>query len=381
MMQKLFHIPNYYPPSTGGIEFICYQIVSCLQNFEHSVFCFSGSSHTIIDEYEGIRVVRCGRWQWVSQITKGFNMSLGCFNLLKKELRRFQPDFIHIHLPNPVMMFYLLLLCPKRAKLIAHYHFKAGFSPRWICNLIHFVYSPFERLLFRRADKILVTSPLLQSSVKDLARYERKCFIVENAIVTNDLDLTEADAVRISNLKEKYSNKKILFTFGRHVFYKGLKYLMQAEPYIDKDCEIIIGGTGPLTKKLKQMSRSSRIHFVGYIPDNDLKIYLHAASLFAFPSINSAEAFGLAMAQAMYCCTPAITFIIRESGVNYVNLNNVTGLEVENKNAFQFAQAVNRLLRNEPLQHKMADSAHQRIVENFTTEKMQSKLESIYKVL
>ena len=48
-----------------------------------------------------------------------------------------------------------------------------------------------------------------------------------------------------------------------------------------------------------------------------------------FPSITKNEAFGVVLAEAMYCYTPAITFTIEGSGVNWVNLHQVTGLEME----------------------------------------------------
>jgi glycosyltransferase involved in cell wall biosynthesis len=206
--------------------------------------------------------------------------------------------------------------------------------------------------------------------------------VIENIISTEILDIsTEADKEQIQALKEKYGNKKIVFTFGRHVHYKGFKYLITAEQYIDKSSEIVIGGTGPITEELKQMTDSKRIHFVGRIPDNELKYYLHAADVFVFPSIHKGEAFGLALAQAMYCSTPAVTFIISESGVNYVNLNKITGLEVENQNTHKLAEAINQLLIDEKLRRELGNNAHQRVVENFTMDCIKSKLISVYNSL
>jgi glycosyltransferase involved in cell wall biosynthesis len=237
-------------------------------------------------------------------------------------------------------------------------------------------------MLFRRADKICVTSPILRDNIAELVPYREKSIVIENIISTENLDIsTEADTEQIKALKEKYGNKKIVFSFGRHVYYKGFKYLIAAEQHIDKASEIIIGGTGPITEELKQMTNSQRIHFIGHIPDNKLKYYLHAADVFAFPSINKAEAFGIALVQAMYCYTPAVTFTIAESGVNYVSLDKITGLEVENRNGYKLAESINHLLRDEELRQELGNKAHQRVIENFIMDRIKSKIIKIYNEL
>ncbi|MDR1582475.1 MAG: glycosyltransferase [Prevotellaceae bacterium] len=372
-MKKILHIPKYYLPHTGGIEYVCYQIVTNLKDFAHAVVCFNDEKNTVIEEYEGIHIVRCGFWKKI----KGFAISFCYYKHLKRAIKQFKPDIIHFHAPNPVAMLYLLWLIPKPTKLIVHYHAKIA-----IFEILYPFYKLFESMLFRRANTICVTSPLLLNNIRELAPYRGKSITIENIISTTDLDVsTEEDKARIEVLKEKYGNKKIVFTFGRHVYYKGFNYLIEADQYIDKNCEIIIGGTGPIAEKLKQMTSSKRIHFVGRISDNDLKYYLHAADVFAFPSINKAEAFGLALAQAMYCYTPAVTFTIIKSGVNYVNLDKITGLEVENQNVHKLAEAINQLLIDEKLRRELSSNAHQRVVENFTMECIKSKLISVYNSL
>ena len=84
----------------------------------------------------------------------------------------------------------------------------------------------------------------------------------------------------------------------------------------------------------------NKIEFLGRLSDDDVKAYLLLCDIFCFPSITKNEAFGLALAEAMAYGNPAITFTIEGSGVNYVNLANVTGLEVPNRDSKAFAEAV-----------------------------------------
>ena len=80
----------------------------------------------------------------------------------------------------------------------------------------------------------------------------------------------------------------------------------------------------------------------------------------------------------MYCKTPAVTFTIPGSGVNWVNLNGVTGLEVPNGDSKAFAEAIEKLLSDEGLAEKYAKAGHLRIIENFTIPKMIAKMNEVY---
>lgn len=132
---------------------------------------------------------------------------------------------------------------------------------------------------------------------------------------------------------------------------------------------------------LKMQCQSDRVFFVGRLSDDELRWYHYVASVFAFPSITKNEAFGVALAEAMYCYTPAITFTIPGSGVNWVNLDGVTGIECPNKDSKAFAAAIDKLLSDEKLAQQYAEAAHQRVIENFTIPKMMERMNEVYEEL
>ena len=86
----------------------------------------------------------------------------------------------------------------------------------------------------------------------------------------------------------------------------------------------------------------------------------------------------MALAEAMYCYTPAVTFTIPGSGVNWVNLNGVTGIEAPNGDVEAFAEAIDLLLTDEKLAKTYADAAHQRVANLFTVGKMMEEMEKCY---
>ena len=240
---------------------------------------------------------------------------------------------------------------------------------------------PIETALLKRADLVVVTSPQYRDASQPLQSFKNKVKILPNAIDEDNLILRKDDLEKINALKQKYANKPIIFFVGRHIQYKGLPHLLKAEQYVKSDCVFIIAGNGPLTQELKASCHSSRVYFVGRLSDEELKIHHYAASVFAFPSITKNEAFGVALAEAMYCGTPAVTFTIPGSGVNWVSLNGETGIEVPNCDDVAFAQAIDKLLTDKDLNKKYAENGIKRVKENFTIPVMTTTMEKYYKEL
>lgn len=175
------------------------------------------------------------------------------------------------------------------------------------------------------------------------------------------------------------------FFIGRHVPYKGLEYLIEASKYVQSNMHFLIAGSGELTESLKQKAAGDeKIEFVGRISDSEWRSYLYACDIFCFPSITRNEAFGLALAEGMYFGKPAVTFTIPGRGVNYVNLDGVTGVECPNCDSKAYAEALDKLANDEELREKYGNAARQRVLDNFTfgqfRENVARLLGSLYRI-
>lgn len=371
-MKKILHISKYYPPYHGGIEDVCYSIVQALKSkYNQKVLCFNDKRCDLISDDDGVEVMRIGiLTEFASQ-----PLSLSFFFILRKYIRSFNPDIIHLHLPNPLACAYLLCVIPAETKLVVHWH-----SDIVAQKFLYKLFAPIEKALLRRANKVLVTSPQYLDDSLPLLAWREKTVVIPNVISLDKLQVSGCEQ-QIAHLKAIYSGKNIVFFMGRHVPYKGIEYLIEAEKYISSDCVILIAGSGPLTESLKAKAVSERIKFIGKIPDDEIKIYMNAADIFAFPSITKNEAFGVVLAEAMYCRAVPVTFTIKGSGVNWVSVNNLTGLEVENRNAEAFGKAIDLLLTDDNLRSKLAENAHNRVVEMFTMDTVKNQLEEVYKEL
>jgi len=360
---KILCVSKYYYPYKGGVEMTCQDLAEAAKKRgdEAAVICFNEGKESKTDIVNGVTIYRVGALITVARQA----LSLSYYSKLKKIISDFKPDIIHFHWANPFPAALLLMVIPKDVKLVVHWHMDIVKR-----KLIYKFIKPVETRLLKRADRIFVTSPLYRDYSKPIQPYKDKTDVVASAIRGENFDMRSGDEEKIKELRQKYDNKDIVFFIGRHVVYKGLPYLIEAEKYVKSDCVFVIAGKGPLTDELKASCKSSRVHFIGRIPDDELRQYLYAAKVFAFPSITKNEAFGLALAEAMYCHTPAVTFHIEGSGVNWVSLKDETGLEVENSNAAEYAKAIDRLLTDETLYNRLADNGVKRVKENFLIKNM-----------
>ncbi len=111
---------------------------------------------------------------------------------------------------------------------------------------------------------------------------------------------------------------------------------------------LVIGGkrqwkASGIEATLKQLSLAEKVHFTGYIADQDLPALYSAAEAFVFPSFY--EGFGLPPLEAMACGTPVITS-------NLSSLPEVVGqaaLMVDPYDIKSLAAAIERILSDQPL--------------------------------
>ena len=366
-MKKILQIDNYMFPHIGGIEQTTRDVANSLKDeYEVKILCFNHEKGTITDSVDGVSVTRVNCQTKIG--SQSIALSFG--KVLKKTLKNYQPDIVIFHYPNPFTASFLeKYLKNKKFKFMLYWHLDITKQ-----KILGKLFTGQNKRLLKYADKVIATSDIYIKGSPWLSEYKEKCVVVPSCINTERLMYNESHISNAKKIKEKYNGKTICFAFGRHVPYKGISYLIQASKYLDDNYKILIGGKGPLTEELKKEAKSNiNVEFLGKLSDDELKSYLLACDIFCFPSITKNEAFGLGLAEAMYYSKPCVTFNIPGSGVNYVSLNNVTGLEVENGNVEAYACAIKDVL-NHP---EFGINARNRVEKLFTFEKFQSNIKNV----
>ena len=272
-------------------------------------------------------------------------------------------DIIHIHHPDP-MAALALMLSGYKGKVVLHWHSDI-LSQR---TLLKF-YLPIQNWLVKRADAIVGTSPVYLAESPYLQGVQGKVRSIPIGILPN-----RSDSGKVRKIRNDYSGRRIIFSLGRLVEYKGFRYLVEAAKYLDDNYVILIGGSGPLRDNLQNQIDSeclgAKVRLLGRIPDEDLPSYYGACDLFCLSSVMKTEAFGIVQIEAMSEGRPVVATKIPGSGVSWVNEDGVSGINVEASNAKALAEAIRRITRDDETWKRYCDGASRRFREMFTKERM-----------
>lgn len=138
---------------------------------------------------------------------------------------------------------------------------------------------------------------------------------------------------------------------------------------------VIAGGKGWLSDQVlaevERQSLQGRVHFLGFVADEDLPALYSAASLFAFPSLY--EGFGLPLLEAMGCGVPVLTS-------NASSLPEVAGeaaCQLSPHDETGWTETMARLLGDDSARAKMV-AAGFRQARRFSWSRAADQLEKIY---
>ena len=280
-------------------------------------------------------------------------------------------DVIHVHHPDP-MAALALRLSGYKGRVILHWH-----SDILKNKFFLEMYKPLQSWLIKRADRIVGTTPVYVAQSKALANVQNKVTYVPIGI-----DPVEVDEAKAAQLKHKYPDKKIVFSLGRLVPYKGFTYLIGAAEYLPDNYKILIGGTGPLREQLQKEIETKglqdKVSLIGFVPDEDLPSLYGASDIFVMSSVMKTEAFGIVQIEAMSCGKPVVATKIPESGVSWVNAHGESGLNVEPKDSKALAEAIISICSEENVYQQYSLGAKNRFFATFVISNMIDKILDIY---
>ena len=283
-------------------------------------------------------------------------------------------DIIHVHHPDP-MAALALLLSGYEGKVVLHW-------PSDILKqkvLLRF-FMPLQNWLLNRADIVIGTTPVYVAQSPHLMNFQDKCSYLPIGI-----NPVLPDSKQVLKIKNRYPGKKIIFSLGRLVEYKGYKFLVEAAKYLPDDYIILIGGSGPLKASLQSQieheSLQDKVLLLGRISDEDLSSYYGACDLYCLPSIMKTEAFAIVQIEAMSCGKPIVATKIPESGVSWVNADGESGFNVPVKDSKALADAIARILCDQKIYQRLSQGAKTRFNHLFIKEKMIETCIGIYNKL
>jgi rhamnosyl/mannosyltransferase len=284
-------------------------------------------------------------------------------------------DIAHLQFPADPMAHLAYSLLPGAVKRVISWHSDVV-RQRGLLKL----YRPFLNRLLRGADAIIAATPAHVSSSQQLEVVRQSARF---RYVPYGLDLSRfADRPPLADeIRHRFGGRFLVFALGRHVYYKGFEYLIRAMSGVP-GAVLALGGEGPLTEDLRRLAAhlgtGERVVFAGRIPDAELPAWYHACDVFCLPSVERAEAFGIAQVEAMACGKPVVCCRL-DNGVNWVNRDGETGLAVPPADPAALAAALTRLQSDAALRERLGEAARRRAFAVFTSEAVAKGTLAVYR--
>jgi len=369
---KVLHLGKF-DGDVGGIE---RQLRSLLGNLPPDVqatnLVANDSAYTDEHHRYGYRTVRAASHGVVASVALAPSLPL----LARRLHREIGFDIVHLHFPDPLGQLTAMSL-PRSVRRVISWH-----SDIVKQKLALAAYRPVLNAFVRDADAIIGATPQHFSSSQQIAagRPGQIREVIPYGFDASAFTWTEAAQQRRAALAAEPRTRPVIFTVGRHVYYKGFDVLICALRTVD--AELWIGGRGPLTPQWQQVARDAgvadRVRFAGFIPDAELVAWYDACDVFCMPSTERAEQFGLVQLEAMHRGKPVVATRLG-TGVEHVTLDEQTGLLVPPGDEAALAAALNRLLADAALSARLGEAGRQRVEQVFSQQQMVDGTVDVYR--
>jgi len=371
---RVLHLGKYYAPERGGIE-------SYLKALSERVVARGHAVAALVHQRPGV-------WRTQRETIDGVDVRrVGCIAApvytplsptfpieLSRALGEFEPDLLHLHLPNPSCFAVLASARARRLPWIVHWHSDIPpDAPDWRLRVGYRVYRPFEQALLRRARAIVATSQAYLDASAALAPWRAKATVIP-------LGVDATDSASPAHDRWPPGNGLRLLAVGRLSHYKGFDVLIDALAKT-RYARLLLIGEGECDAALRQQAAAlgvaDWIRFAGAVDDDELLAAYAGADTFVLPSINRGEAFGLVLLEAMRAGLPVIASAIEGSGIGDVVAGDETGILVSPGDAAALAAAIERL-SDPALRARLGDAGRQRWASRFTMQRSADQILTLY---
>jgi glycosyltransferase involved in cell wall biosynthesis len=279
---------------------------------------------------------------------------------LKKLLKDFKPDILHAHYASGYgtlgrLAGYKNFIISVWGKDVYEFPFTSFLHMKLICKNLE------------NAKWICSTSKVMASQTLRLANVREKIsvvpFGVDTQVFSRKSEPVNLSLVRIGivkTLEPKYGIDALIRAFAQ-----VLNTLKNKNSGIE--IELHIYGKGYQQALLEALSQSlgvkEKVFFHGFIQHEKVPQALQELEIFAAPSREDSESFGVAVIEASSCGLPVV--VTNVGGLPEVVKNDLTGIIVEKDNIEQLAQALQKLVENPDLRSKMGTNGRAWVEQNY----------------
>jgi glycosyltransferase involved in cell wall biosynthesis len=345
-------VAPHFHPRVGGVETYTLNLATHLSDLGWQVVIVT-TGEPADTEIRGLKVYRLPAALTVSNTPAGLRWRSRLRAIYAAE----RPDVINGHTPVP----YLADLAERVSgptPFVLTYHndlYKDDLIGKAVVETLQ--RTMIARTL-RRSGTIIATSDYYAGESKYLRRHRGKIRVVPPGV---DLATFRPDVPVAGDLAGAYAGKRVVMFAGslnKSQQYKGLDVLIRAFARIRRetpDALLVVLGQGDALPSYQAIAAAegvaADVRFPGFVPPARLAQYFRLATVFAMPSTNRTEGFGMVYAEAGAVGVPVIG--ARVGGVPSAVREGETGLLVAPKSVEELYRALRRLLDDPQLRARL----------------------------
>ena len=369
---RLVQVAPYLHPHVGGVESHVEGISAELARRGHHV-------EVVTSQVEGaptrekrhgyhVRRVRQRANLFTTPITPGLGAALSATRM----------DLVHAHSPPPLSSWQAARWCrAKGVPFVLTHHCDLEIPLPGGGLIVETYRRTLGRSTVRDARAVVATTRTYAMTSRSLW-HRGDVQVVPNAV----------DATRFcpgpdpAHLRERHQigDAKVALFVGRLTHHKGVEEFIRAAPLTGPDAVHVVVGDGPRREAFERLAfqvAPGKVVFAGRVDARDLPDYYRLASVGVLPSTSRLEAFGIVALECMASGRPVV--VSGMPGVEEVIEPGGTGLLAEPLDPVDLAAKMRAILDDRELAASMGKAARERVLQNFTLERVVDRLEALYR--
>ncbi|EDL64361.1 glycosyltransferase [Bacillus sp. SG-1] len=271
---------------------------------------------------------------------------------LRKLINEFKPDILHAHYVSSYGVLGAL----------------ANFHPYYV--------SVWGRDVFQFPQQGQVNKKLVEFALKkaDVICSTSKVMAVETNLYTDKEIHVTPFGVNMEYFNPENNeighDKKVIGTVKALEDKYGIGDLVRAFAIVHEnhpDTELLIVGDGRQRKEYEDLAAQLGIAnvttFTGKVPNEEVPDYIKKMTVFAVPSTENSESFGVAAVESMACGVPVVVSNI--GGLPEVVVDGITGIVVPKENPQKLAEAFTRIIEDRQLAVRMGEEGIKHVAKHF----------------
>lgn len=357
-----------FPPGPGGIGTHAFQLARHLSSRGWDVSVVTPQDHASNDDISAfnrrlpfnlfpLHPVPCAPVEALYRLAKGL-----------LHVARVRPDILVATGKRAAWVTYALS-CLYRLPWVAVGHgSEFGTPSRFVQALMRWTYS--------RADAVVCVSDFTRTFLEASGIRPRHLSVIPNGADDETFHIQKPFETRSgAEALGLPASSRLILTVGNVCDRKGQDVVIRALPAVVRqipDAHYLLAGLPTIRDRLATLAAElkvqDRVHFLGCVDTSTLVSLMNLCDVFALTSRRTPdgdiEGFGIAVVEAALCGKPAV--VTAASGLSEAIEDGRTGLAVAEGDASAVADALIRLLSDEPLRRRMGEAAQLRAINEQT---------------